>query len=160
MLTQARIRELLHYCPESGVFTNIKARKKVVVGSVAGYLNNHGYVVIMVDGKQYRAHRLAWLYIHGTFPPNQIDHINMVKTDNRICNLRMATHSENQQNRPIQCNNTSGHIGVSWHKRDQKWMAYIKRDGKSIFLGRFKYINEAIAARNAAKQKHHHFNGA
>lgn len=157
MLSQERLKSLLHYCPDTGVFTHIKARQSVVVGSIAGTVTEYGYVRIHIDGKIYLAHRLAWLYVNGDFPPEQIDHINRVRTDNRICNLRMATIAENAQNQSMRSTNTSGHIGVSWYKPYQKWESYIKVNNKQIKLGYFTDLSEAIAARKTAEIKYHTF---
>lgn len=93
MLTQARLKELFHYDKETGAFTHIKARRGVRVGKILGCLANNGYLVIRADGKLYLAHRLAWMYVHGAFPPDQLDHINRMRTDNRLCNLRLATNA-------------------------------------------------------------------
>lgn len=158
ILTQARLKELLHYDPDTGVFTNIKARQNVRVGSVTGCVSTTtGYVGIKVDCRKYQAHRLAWLYVHGSFPPEQLDHINRVRTDNRLCNLRLATSIENGQNRSMPRNNTSGHVGVSWSKAKRKWLAEIMLDGKNIRLGLFTDKDQAVKARLEAKSKHHQF---
>jgi hypothetical protein len=158
-ITQSRLKELLHYDQETGIFTWIAVTStRIFVGDVAGSLDkSDGYVRISIDRKSYKAHRLAWLYVHDEFPPNEIDHINRVTSDNRICNLRSATRSENMHNTSIGINNTSGHVGVSWHKQSKKWMAHIRVNCKKIHLGRFDDINEATAARIAAKQKYHAF---
>ncbi len=84
-------------------------------------INSDGYLMIMINGKAYPAHRLAWLIVYGTMPDGFIDHINRVRTDNRISNLRLVTHSENMQNRKIQKNNKSGYRGVSWDAKYGKW---------------------------------------
>lgn len=160
-LSQSRLKELLHYCPDTGIFTNIKARKKVRVGSTAGHVDSvNGYVRIMIDYKLYLAHRLAWLYIHGEFPPNDIDHVNRVRNDNRICNLRLATRAENMQNISMPRNNTSGYTGVYWHKAGQKWQVEIMLNYKKINLGYFADQSEAISARKAGEQKYHQFQHA
>lgn len=85
-------------------------------------INSDGYLMIMINGKAYPAHRLAWLIVYGTMPDGFIDHINRVRTDNRISNLRLVTHSENMQNRKIQKNNKSGYRGVSWDAKYGKWV--------------------------------------
>lgn len=157
-LTQDRLKELFHYCEESGVFTRlIRTNGRFDVGSIAGSIDIKGYLVISVDFKKYKAHRLAWLYVNGSFPTNQIDHINHKKTDNRIANLRIATQSENNQNRRLAKNNTSGHAGVVWDMRRNKWKAQIQVEGKYIGLGHFSDLSNAVAARSDAKQKLHKF---
>lgn len=162
MLTQTRLKELLQYDPETGVFTWIASkRKNTRAGQVAGCLNKViGYVQIKIDRCRYYGHRLAWLYVNGEFPPNDIDHINRVRSDNRFCNLRLASHAENMQNRSMHRNNTSGHMGVSWDKQHQKWMAHIKFNEKTINLGRFHSINEAVSARKSAELQFHKFQPA
>jgi hypothetical protein len=96
MLTQAELKKYLRYYPDSGIFTcPCPARWDKLLGTP----NKLGYVYIMVRGRMYAAHRLAWLYVHGEFPKDEIDHINRIRGDNRICNLREATHKENCRNR-------------------------------------------------------------
>lgn len=160
ILTQERLQELLHYDQDTGVFTHIKARPGVRFGSVAGHVHHTGYLQIKFDRKLYRAHRLAWLYVHGEFPLNDLDHINRVRSDNRIGNLRLATRAENLQNQSMRSTNTSGHVGVSWFKRDQKWRAQIAVNYKVINLGYFTDLSEAIAARQAAELHFHTYQNA
>ncbi|WP_217901293.1 HNH endonuclease signature motif containing protein [Rhodoferax sp. TH121] len=136
-LTAERLRELLHYDPETGVFTWAKARKgqKAPAGSVAGYLEKDGHWGICVVGRHYRAHRLAWLYVHGSWPANEIDHRNGIKTDNRITNLRDATRTVNAENlRQAKSNNSCGLLGVYLHKSSGLWHARIKVGGKVTSL--------------------------
>jgi len=158
VVTQERLKEVLDYDPCTGIFTwKNKVSRKIVVGRIAGCLDGRGYSMIRIDRKIYKSHRLAWLYMNGAFPNGQIDHINRIKTDNRICNLREASPSENQQNHPLHSDNTSGFTGVSWVKRINKWRAEIKHNGKNIHLGYHKTIEEAVAARAIAKAKYHAF---
>ncbi|MFZ2541849.1 MAG: HNH endonuclease [Gallionella sp.] len=146
MLTQTRLKQLLDYNPETGVFTRrVVISNRTKVGDVAGTLNAKGYIIIRVDGKQYLAHRLAWLCAQGEFPPNEIDHINGIKTDNRICNLRAATRSENAMNQNMNARNTSGFKGVSWSKLRQKWYAHCQVNGKKHYLGCFDTAEKASA---------------
>ena len=157
-LTQERLQELLSYDPETGIFTNLKSRGRVKIGAVAGSKNPNGYIYIAIDSKKYRAHRLAWLYVHGNFPANQIDHINEVKDDNRIVNLRLATNLENHQNQSSpRTNNTSGYLGVIWDKFSGKWRARIKVNGKQKHLGCFDTGEEASEAYVTAKRELHPF---
>ena len=156
MITQKRLQELLHYNPSSGDFVwLVSASNRVKVGDRSGCLSGRRYLVIRIDGKLCLAHRLAWLYVHGEFPPDQIDHINGIKHDNRLSNLRPATHSENMRNQRIPSNNTSGYKGVRWHKPTGKWQAYIKVDGIQKHLGLFTDIADAVAAYAAASKKYH-----
>lgn len=145
-LTQERLHHLLNYDPESGLFSwkNPQARS-VKVGQAAGGDNGVGYLRIKIDRKNYRAHRLAWLYMTGEFPENEVDHINRIKTDNRWTNLRAATHQQNQMNK-FQANNTSSRKGVTWHKRTGKWRAGISVNGKDYYLGLYNDIEDAAVA--------------
>lgn len=144
ILTQARLKELLHYDPETGVFTNRVTRNgRAKIGAASGYVNTLGYVVVQLLGCKYHAHRLAWLYTHGVWPSNQIDHINRNPTDNRLCNLRDVTASENVHNTSHSLRNTSGVRNVVWHKRDKKWQAQIMVNNKYKYLGQFKDLAQA-----------------
>ena len=118
-------------------------------------INSDGYLMIMINGKAYPAHRLAWLIVYGTMPDGFIDHINRVRTDNRISNLRLVTHSENMQNRKIQKNNKSGYRGVSWDAKYGKWRARINASGKCINLGYHDTAELAAVAFEAARMKYH-----
>lgn len=159
MLTQSRLKELLNYDPDTGIFTRrVSASNRVKIGDRAGSVNGMGYRHIYVDGNLYLAHRLAWLYVYGGFPPSGIDHINAVKDDNRIVNLREATQSENNQNRAKQSNNTSGFRGVSWHATAKKWHARIGVGNKLKHIGLFDTPEAAHAAYLAAKAELHKFN--
>jgi len=158
MLSQERLKSLLNYDQETGIFTCLVSRgRNAKVGSIAGTVDPKGYVRIKIDGQQYKAHRLAWLYVYGDLPPDQMDHINRIKTDNRIGNLRLATQAENQQNRSMRSDNTSGHIGVSWYKSAEKWQAQIRINHKQINIGYFANLQDAIAARKAAEIKYFTF---
>ena len=156
-LTQPRLKKLLHYAPETGVFTWRAKRQRVKVGGVAGTQHPDGYLRIMIDRKRYAAHRLAWLYVHGAWPVDQIDHRNGVRVDNRAANLRAATASQNQHNSKIRKNNTSGMMGACWHKDNQKWVAHITIAGRQKYLGYFATPEAAHAAYLAAKAEHHPF---
>lgn len=161
-ITQERLKELLCYCPETGVFTWLKTSStRVKPGMVAGSVLR-GYVRIDIGGKRYPAHRLAWMYVYGRFPDTQIDHINGIKGDNRIANLRPATNAENQQNVGLKRNNTSGIIGVHMDPRGRKkqWVASIKVNGRTKTLGYFSSAEEAIAARQSAEKQYHPFRNA
>lgn len=151
-LTQDRLKELLHYDPETGVFTRRIARSgaRGGIGAVAGSTHYDGYKRISIDGKLYQSHRLAWLYTHGTWPADMVDHINGVAGDNRLTNLREATQIQNMANVGKPSNNTSGYKGVSWHKRDKKWRAQINHQDKQKHLGHFTTPEEAHAAYCAA----------
>ena len=161
MLTQERLKELLHYDEETGVFTRAKAvcGTREPVGKVAGTLNKRGYFQICIDYKIYTNHRLAWLYKNGSFPDKglHIDHIDRNKLNNSYSNLRVVTHAQNFQNRSNakSDNLTSKTLGVCWYKRDNTWQAEIAVDKKRIFLGRFKTLEEAENAYIEAKKIYH-----
>lgn len=155
-LTQERLKQLLHYDPDTGVFTWIaNVNRMARIGDVAGSVNKvYEYVYIQVLKKKYRAHRLAWLYVHGSFPKNEIDHIDHDRLNNRIDNLRDVTRQENKKNTSISSSNTSGFMGVCWDNSVEKWMVTISISGKRKTLGRFTNINDAIEARKAANIKY------
>lgn len=111
-----------------------------------------------IDSRTYYAHRLAWLYVHWCWPAEQLDHINGVRSDYRIANLREATHAQNHQNQGVRKNNTSGATGVYWDAELGKWYARIMVEGKSLHLGTFAEKSKAIEARADAKAKCHPFN--
>ncbi len=113
--------------------------------------NGYGYRYGSILNRYYRAHRVIWAMITGAWPPEEIDHVNGIRDDNRIENLRAVTRAENMRNAAFRSNNTSGAMGVSWHKRYEKWLSRIKVDGKQIHLGSFDDKDEAIAARAAAE---------
>lgn len=151
-LTQDRLKELLHYDPDTGVFKWIgKTFHTMKMRDVAGNKSTLGYIVIRINGKAHKAHRLAWLYIHGKWPDRHIDHINRNKTDNRIKNLRLASGSENCRNRMLLARNKSGCTGVFWNKRFGLWCAKIQICGKIITLGSFLNKEDAIQARKKAE---------
>ncbi len=163
-LTAERLRELLHYDPDTGVFTWINSSKIrghcVKAGSVAGTKFGHKYVRIGFSGVRYYAHRLAWLYVYGFFPNEVIDHINGDGHDNRISNLRAATRAQNQQNMKIHKDNSSGFLGVSFHKNRGKWAARICIGSKPKHLGMFSTAEAAHKAYLLAKSEVHKFNQA
>ncbi len=157
-LTQERLREVLHYDPETGIFTWRVNRAQMVAGSVAGGPNGKGYWYIKIDRYSYPAHRLAWLYVHGVWPPFDTDHHDTKPSNNRIDNLREATRGQNRQNmRKAHKNNKAGLLGVMWHKQSQRWRAKITVDGKGIHLGNFLTPELASAAYAEAKRKYHPF---
>ena len=155
MITQSQLKELIHYCPDTGVFTRISSPYKAKLGVIKTCSNGNGYFQITLLGKAYLAHRLAWLYMHGKFPEEQLDHINGNKIYNRLLNLREATHAENMQNVGAQRNNKSGFKGVSYYKRYSKWRARIRADGKLTHLGHYNTPELASQAYEAAAKTIH-----
>lgn len=160
MTTAERVREQFEYIPETGEFFWRKAPCNFIqCVAKAGNLSKEGYVVIGLDYKVCKAHRLAWLYMHGREPSGQIDHINGIRSDNRIANLREATPQGNTQNlREAYANNlSSGVLGVYWHKQAKKWQAKITHEGKAKSLGLFDSIESASRAYIKEKRALHAF---
>lgn len=156
-LTQSTLKEILHYDQDSGVFTWLESiALRIKVGSVAGSKSPNGYVYIKIGPRRYAAHHLAWLYVHGAMPEDQIDHRNLIRDDNRISNLRESDAFLNRQNTKLQRNNTSGFKGVSGC-RNGRWSAEIMVNRKTIRLGSFPTPAEASEAYLAAKRKLHSF---
>lgn len=112
MLTQKRLKEVLKYNPETGLFIWLKTNRKDCLLKLAGYIRSDGYVMIKIDGVMYYAHRLVCLYMTGEFPKVSFDHINKIKHDNRLINLRPASYSEQQHNKNINKNNSLGIKGI------------------------------------------------
>ena len=157
MLTQERLKELLHYDDATGLFTwRVVNNNRVRVGAVAGSVTGYGYIQIQIDGHRYQSHRLAWLYVHGEIPPDQIDHIDHCKNNNRIENLRLATGCQNQMNRRVSVKNTSGYKGVHFDKNTCKWMASARANGgRRHYLGLFDTAEQASEAYQAFARQHH-----
>lgn len=142
-LTAEALRAELHYDPATGIFTRARKSKRANVGDVCGCVKPKGYLSISVCGKHYFAHRLAWLYVYGVWPEQQIDHINRDPADNRIANLRDVRQTVNMHNIPR----------VGAQRSRGRWRARIKIDGKQRNLGTFETIDEASAAYMAAKSR-------
>ena len=155
MLTQEQLKELLSYDADTGIFVRLKSSGGQGIGSIAGGISPKGYIRIQMARKQYGAHRLAFLYMTGEFPVDQVDHINGVKDDNRWLNLRQATGSQNMSNQGRPITNTSGFKGVSWKKRDKKWKAQIMHMNRAIYLGYFTTPEAAHQAYVEAAEKLH-----
>ena len=152
-ITQEHLKKLLHYDPETGLFTRLVGRGPAKKGSIAGSLGNKGYICIEVDGVKYKAHRLAFLYVLGWMPP-QVDHDDHVKSNNRWKNLNPANQLINQRNAARRKDNTSGITGINWYERNKMWVARISVNRKRIHLGYFTDKPDAIAARKAADIKY------
>lgn len=157
-VTAQRVRELLHYEPDTGVFTwAVDRSPKVRKGNVAGSIYSNGYRVIGIENGVILAHRLAWLYVYGVLPAESIDHINGDKTDNRIANLRDVSRTVNMQNRyRVHLDKVSCKLlGATWDKTWGNWKAQINLRGKTIYLGRYKTAEEAHLAYMEGKRRLH-----
>lgn len=153
-LNAQRLREVLAYDPETGLFTWRVSRGSVAAGKVAGSPTSDGYIGIKVDRTLHLAHRLAWLWVHGEWPSKQIDHRNGIRDDNRIANLREASPAVNSQNRrTAQKGSRTNLLGASSHRRG--FQAQIVFKGKKRYLGIYDTAEEAHAAYIAAKRNLH-----
>lgn len=144
MLTAERLRELVIYNPDTGEFTWATSRVGARKGDICGRISQFGYREIGIDYKLYKANRLAWLYMTGSFSKFGIDHINRVRDDDRWCNLREANQSQNSANVARKKCNTSGQTGVTWDKDRNKWRVQIRIKGKKTNLGRYDNYDEAV----------------
>jgi hypothetical protein len=149
-LNQERLKKLLRYDAGEGVFKWNRSKGRARAGNVAGCADTYGYIVIRIDGCLYKAHRLAWLYVHGRWPDGLIDHINRNPSDNRIENLREASQSENTHNANRQ--SKSGVPGVRWRSERNRWVAQIRVGYRNHVLGSFKTKEEAVVVRRQAEQ--------
>lgn len=154
-MTVAELKEVLAYDKLTGVFTWRKATaQRVKTGAVAGSVHPSGHIYISIYRKLYAAHRLAWLYMYGQWPTQNIDHIDGNPANNRIHNLRELSHTKNlQAARKARKNSRAGLLGVSYRKDCNKWQARIQKDKRSMSLGLFATAEEAHAAYMAHKTK-------
>jgi len=170
------LRELLDYDPATGTltwryrdaswfvnaWTHASWNSRFAGKPALAYRDAHGYPVGIILGKTYKAHRVAWAHYYGAWPKADLDHINHDRADNRIANLREATGADNSRNASKRVDNASGATGVSWDKGTGKWRAYISDAGRVRYIGIFRELEEAIAARAAesAKCGYHENHGA
>lgn len=158
-LTAQRLRELITYTPETGTFTRISKTcanaNRLPLGLIPGSPSDNGYIRIGVNGSRYFAHRLAVLYMTGEWPTHDVDHINRDRTDNRWCNLRSATRSENMQNIVLYKPTKSGIKGVHWNERKRKWHVRFKVHKQVIHVGYFDSLEDASNAYDNEVSKHH-----
>lgn len=154
------LRAAFRYDSDTGDLYQIKSTGGKFAGSLAGWLCVNGYRYVSLNKRKYLAHRVIWCIVHGAWPTKDVDHINGERADNRIANLRLATRSQNLANQKIS-KRSSGFKGVSWHKRAQKWMAYIGSPHGAAgreYLGLFEIQEEAHAAyMRAAKSRYGEF---
>jgi hypothetical protein len=160
MITREELLIYLRYEPSTGLFTWRAHPQRSRVGQLAGTTNKQGYVIITINKKLYKAHRLAFLFMTGEFPNSnlQVDHIDGVCDNNRWCNLRIATAAQNQHNSKIAINNSTGVKGVSFNKRTNKYAVDVRLNKQHNYLGEYATLDEASkVAKSARLQLHGNF---
>ena len=158
------LKECLQYNPDTGVFIrkirplhhfpdlrSMSVSNAVYGGKEAGSKSKRGYIIIYLEGRLFKAHRLAYFYMNGSWPEGHMDHINHIKSDNRWGNLRVVCPKENARNKPISKNNTNGFNGVCWDSASKMWSAEINSESRHIRIGRFQEIWDALCARKSAE---------
>ncbi len=157
IITAQRLREVMSYDPQSGVFTwRISPTARIHAGEQAGWAEPDGRCRIMIDARTYYASRLAWLWMKGVWPSKFVDHMNGDGSDNKWLNLRDTSVSGNNQNqRKPGSTNTSGYLGVTWDAASNKWLAQIKLNNRTKGLGRFDDVRDAAQAYLRAKRVLH-----
>lgn len=157
-LTLERLNQVLSYDPETGLFRNKEWRGGTArANEVCGCVSDAGYLRARIDGKYYLLHRLAWFLVHGSMPDQEIDHINGVRTDNRIENLRRATRQQNAYNTKPRSNSASPHKGVTFAAHANLWRARLHVNKRELHLG---YFQTAAEAHEAYKRAASEFHGA
>jgi len=146
-ITSVELHKKFIYLAQEGLLIHIRLQK------IVGTLNKSGYLLVTINGKNYLVHRVVYCMYHGYWPENDIDHINHIPNDNRICNLREVSRSCNIKNAKLSKTNTSGIKGVAWHKNRNCWIAHIKTKHGKTHIGAFKYFINAVKARSYAEQK-------
>lgn len=155
MLTHERLKDLLRYDSESGVFTWLQSKGTKVAGQPAGHVCRDTGMYVTIDRRSYRAHRLAWFYMNARWPDLQVDHIDRNPNNNAWINLREATPGQNSRNTRISIANSSGVKGVRWNRQTEKWIAQIHCDGVMHVVGYFDDLVEAKQAIRSARERLH-----
>ena len=150
-MNQELLKELFIYDGRNLCWSKSRGNRKALTR--AGTISNHGYVIITIDGKAYMEHRLIWMLHNGSFP-KELDHINQIKTDNRIENLREVTKQQNQWNTSVRSVSKSGVKNVHWNKKDQRWRVQFRVDGKPKYFGEYKDIDYAVFVAEAMRYKY------
>jgi len=152
MITKRLLKRIILYEIDTGIFFwKIQPANYIPKGTRAGYINKKtGYRIIGIGGKEYKANRLAFLYMTGIMP-KEVDHKNRIRHDDRWINLQASSRCHNMQNQSLSSANKTGYTGVHWYKRVQKYIAYIEFKRKRYHLGYFKNLSQAVRARQRAK---------
>lgn len=152
-LNKTTIQDWFEY-KDGDLFWKKKAAKNTIVGSKCGTIDKDGYIIITLNRQRYRAHQIVFMMFNGYFP-QKIDHKNGIPNDNKIENLREATHTENMRNTKIPKTNTSGIKGVCWSKANKKWLVSLKVDGKNKYFGYYYDIEVAKFVCETMRHKYH-----
>jgi signal peptidase I len=152
--TPDRLRELFQLDPDTGVLTSRVRRFTVKPGDRIGYVNSRGYLIARVEGSNLTLHRVIFAMVNSVWP-DEVDHINLVRTDNRPCNLRAATRSENCRNTTVREGTVSGVKNVRWSKQHKRWAVACQVNGVRKHLGNFVELEVAKAVAQAFRAKHH-----
>ena len=154
-LSQEELKSQIHYCPDTGVFSRIARPRgsNAPMGPITTSVIKQGYLRIRVLSKKYMAHRLAFLYMTGDIP-DQVDHIDHNRSNNKWDNLTAATNASNSKNRTLRDTNNTGITGIIWSTSRNRYVVRITHMYKQYWLGQFKTLEEAIAARKAGDIKY------
>lgn len=155
LITQDYLKSQLNYCMETGKFTRNMRTRKFKQGAECGTLRSSGYVIISIDRVLYRAHRLAWLYVTGEWPSDEMDHVNGDRSDNRFVNLRVCNRSQNGFNKGVRRDSGVGVKNVLYYKDWGKYCVRIRVSGKDYNYGPFSSIDEASSVAAHAQTIHH-----
>lgn len=155
MISSDYLKSIIDYNPVSGKLTWISSRQHINAGSPAGTINKKGYLQVKIDQNLYAGHRLAWLFMKGCWPDNEVDHINGIKSENIWENLREVNHSQNMTNSRVRKDNASGVTGVYLNKGIDRWVARININGKKVDVRCDGTFEGAVKARKEAEIEHY-----